>query len=646
MDRKEAPNLFAKSVGTGLRGLMYRRIVLWTLLCGGIAATCVYGAAEMLFTRVYAFSRESNEREAENRLRLFDTMIARSERDSLENGRRALAELARLHAKTARWASSGAARASQAGLAREAAALGISEIYLVDPDGIVAATSFAPDLRLDLFSLGPDFVSFLRSVYGSGEAFDQTLSGSTMTGTINSYQYYSPKGGDYIIEISTRLDDAIGRSYPGLDYAGLVALAFGASADSSSGSSPIPDLERIVDLIAVRGISHWSLFQRRVDESRYSSLVAHAMLGESAWAREGGFQLQVRPIPLSEGSVGRGDTTYYAVFEIDERPLVEFRLFALLSALASCCLATGLSFTAMKQSFDRNVATRIERLREGIARAAQGRYDLEGIDLGSDEIGEIGQSISAMVRTILEKEERLRTAQRMETIGAMAGGLAHDFSNILTGISGTIECLEIRLASGDVRNEDMLELTALAQRTARRGGDLVRALIDIAPTRPPERHPADLTAIAREAAELATGSARELVEVKFDTAEDSIMVECDARAVLRAALNLCINGIHAMTEMRRDGERRGGALLVRAESRRGRAGKPDEAAIVVHDEGVGIAPEEIGKILAPFYSTKPRGLGTGIGLAIASSVAEVHDGRLEIESELGVGSTFALVLPL
>jgi len=122
-------------------------------------------------------------------------------------------------------------------------------------------------------------------------------------------------------------------------------------------------------------------------------------------------------------------------------------------------------------------------------------------------------------------------------------------------------------------------------------------------------------------------------------------VHGDAQAILRAVLNLCVNGIQAMTVMRPEGEWRGGRLLVRAEARPGSGDRPNEAAIIVKDEGVGIAPEDRGKILAPFYSTKPRGLGSGIGLAIVLSVVEGHGGRLEIESEPGKGSTFALVLP-
>jgi signal transduction histidine kinase len=646
-------SLISKTAEKSLRSLMYRRIVIWTLVCGVVAAVCVYGAAELLFTRVYASSRESGEREAEDRLKLFDTMITRAERDSFENGRRALLVLAKRHATSTRMASTGMASATAEALVAEARELGISEIYFVDSAGKVVATSFKPDQGLALFSLGREFARFLAKVYGSGESTDQALSQSSLTGTINSYQYFSPKGSDYLIEISTRLDDAIGRNYPGLDYTGLVALAFG-SLSGDEGSRP---LARIVDLIAVRGISTWSLFEKRIDQSRYAGLVAASMMGKSAENRGRYSTILVKPIKLAEGAPAEGDTTYYAVFEIDLRPLLQFRLFALLSVLASCGLATGISYAAMKRSFDRNVAARIDLLQAGIARAAGGKYEPETEDYGPDEIGDIGRKVDSMVRTILEKEERLRVAQRMETIGAMASGLAHDFNNILTGISGTIECIELRLEAGDSSPEELLDLTGLASRTAKKGGELVRSLIDVASTHSPERRPVDLSVLARESAELARGGAggstgggagggaRERIVIRVEAPDEPLIVECDAQAVLRAAFNLCINGIQAMTSMRSEGERRGGTLLVRVETRPGKEGRRAEAAIVVKDEGVGIAPEDMGKVLMPFYTTKPRGLGTGIGLAIALSVAEGHGGRLEMESSAGSGSTFAIVLP-
>jgi signal transduction histidine kinase len=609
---------------------MYGRLILCMTLCGLVASACVYLAAETLFTDIFAKARVSNIREAEDRLALFDLALSRVERDSLGNGRRALLELGRRYPDAAM-----PTPADEAALAAEARDLGVSEIYFIDEAGKIFATSFHPDKGLELFALGEGFASFLRGLYGKGEVADQSLSQSTMTGTINSYQYYSPKGSRYLIEVSTKLGDTIARSFPGLDYEDLVGMAFGSSTDRQR---PAP-FARIVDLIAVQGISTWSLFQQKSDDFKYAPLVARAMKGQGAAEFGKDDMTLVKAIHLARSNAGYGAGTYYAVFKFDLKPLYRFRLLALASALAACGLAAGISFAAMKRAFDREVAARIERLRADIARAAEGDYGGSFEGYGDDEIGEIGASVSSMVRKMLEEEKRLSSAARMETVGAMASGLAHDFGNVLAGISGTIDCLELRLAEGEARTDELIEMTAMASMTAKRGGMLVRSLFDLAEPGLAETGPVDLAAVAREAAELSRRAEGESVTIRIETPDAPLVVRGDGQAILRAAFNLCVNGVQAMTVMRPEGERRGGLLIVRAESR------PGEAAIVVKDEGVGIAPEERGKILAPFYSTKPRGLGTGIGLAIVLSVAESHNGRLEMESEPGRGSTFTLVIP-
>ncbi len=612
--------------------MMYGRIVVCMLLCGFVVSTCIYLTAESLFSKVYESIKDSNIREAETRLELFDLLLERIERDSLVNGHDALMELERRHAR-----APSASELDSASLAAEARELGVSDIYFIDSAGKVAASSLRSDIGLDLLALGKGFSAFIKGLYGQGRAVDQRLSQSSLSGLINSYQYYGPKGKDFVIEISTRLGDTISKSYPGLDYDALVSLAFG-SIDADGGPKPIA---RIVDLITSRGISTWSLFQQRADRSRYAPLVEKAKKGEEAVDRGDGKITTVKAIKLSGGHSDFKDSSYYAVFEFDLGPIGHFRRVSLISAFLACALSAALSFAAMKRSFDRKIAGRIDRLRSDIARVAEGDYAHELTDCGRDEIGAIGDSVTEMVRTILDKEERLRAAQRMETVGAMAGGLAHDFGNIIAGISGILECMDLRLKSADPRPAELLELTDLAEKTARRGGDLVRSLIDIAAPRQPLREPADLAGIAREAAELMGPKAGKGVDIRVEAPEGPIIARCDTQAILRALLNLSINGIQAMTLMKPEGAAQGGILVIRAESRP----ETKEVALVVIDEGVGIASDEVGKVLAPFYSTKPRGMGSGIGLSIVLAVAESHGGRLELDSEPGKGSTFALVFP-
>jgi signal transduction histidine kinase len=473
-----------------------------------------------------------------------------------------------------------------------------------------------------------------------------------MTGIVNSYQYFGPRGGGYIIEVSTSLDDAIPRSYPDLDYSRLVDLAFGPR-EARDGQGPAA---RIVDLVVSRGVSSWSLFQRLPGETRYAALVERAAAGEEASAREGTSALAVRAIRIDErrgpglfpegGVEGDAVPTYYAVFAFDLAPLGRFRAIALFSAIFACLVSVFVSVLALRRFFDRGIAARIDRLRADIESAARGNVQPSLLVQVEDDFGAIGASVASMALAIRAGAARLRSVERMETIGAMAGGLAHDFGNVITGISGTLECVERGLErDGGTREgeRELRELVAAASKTAKRGGELVRSLMDLAAPRLPSRAPVDLASIAREASDLAReASAGEPgLSFRVEVPDFPLVVGGDAQALLRAALNLCVNGVQAMTEMRPEGEKRGGTLLVRAEQRPASS----EAAIVVVDEGVGLARDDISKLLAPFYSTKPRGIGTGIGLSIALSVAESHGGRLEIDGEPGRGSVFALVVP-
>jgi signal transduction histidine kinase len=618
-----------------LRSIMYSRIALCVLLCGLVASACVAIAAEVLYSRIFSEARQANIREAETRLTLFDLALSRAERDSLENGRRSLRELGRRYPAATRLA-----RIDAVALKERARELGVSEIYFIDATGKVVVSTLVSDIGLDLAGVSERYKRFLDDLYGTGNIVDQSLSQSTLTGTVSSYQYFSPKGADFIIEVSTRLDDAIARSYPSLSYDGLVNMAFG-SLEKRGPSS----FARIVDFVSINGISSWSLFQRRVADSEYFPLIERARKGREAVRREGNKITTVKLIKLDGEGAPRAQTAFYAVFEYNLQAEIRFRLVSVAAALGACGLATALSFVAMKRSFDRGIAARIESLRTGIAKAAEGDYESSFEGYGDDEIGAIGESVGAMVRTMRDEEKRLSATARMETIGAMASGLAHDFNNVLTGIKGTIECMEISLEEKDSKAEDLRELMALASRTATRGENLVRSLFDLALPRAAEADPVDLSAIAREAAELSRGKGSSDVAIRVDVPETPVVVRGDGQAILRAVLNLCVNGIQAMTTMRAEGERRGGTLVVRTEARSSPGEGRDEAVIVVEDEGVGVAEEEKGKILAPFYSTKPRGIGSGIGLSVVLSVAASHGGRLEIESERGRGSAFTLVLP-
>jgi hypothetical protein len=149
MRGQSPPETGPARLANGYRSIMYRRIAVCMVLCGIVASLCVYICAEALFTSIYSGIRDSSAREAEERLALFNMALGRIERDSLAKGRLALLELARRYPDLA----SVAGKTPEA-LAAEARSLGVSESYFIDASGRVFATSFKPDLGLELPKLG------------------------------------------------------------------------------------------------------------------------------------------------------------------------------------------------------------------------------------------------------------------------------------------------------------------------------------------------------------------------------------------------------------------------------------------------------------------------------------------------------------
>ena len=150
------------------------------------------------------------------------------------------------------------ARAAASDLAAEAARLNVGEIYLIGPNGVVAATSFEPDRGLDLFSLGDDFKEFLKGIIGAGKVNNQSLSLSTKTGHINMYQFYSPPGSKIIIEISTGLDQILTEAFPNRSYEACIKQIFNLTSPGGDGK-----LVWLVDLVTFGpgNTKAWSLIR-------------------------------------------------------------------------------------------------------------------------------------------------------------------------------------------------------------------------------------------------------------------------------------------------------------------------------------------------------------------------------------------------
>lgn len=232
----------------------------------------------------------------------------------------------------------------------------------------------------------------------------------------------------------------------------------------------------------------------------------------------------------------------------------------------------------------------------------------------------------------LKAEEELRQVQKLEAVGQLTGGVAHDFNNLLMVISGGLNMLE--------RSPDEDKRTMLVTRmreAVERGANLTKQLLAFARRHQLSPEPISLPGYFAGLNDLLNRSLGVNVRVGIDVPADVAPVFADPNALQLAVLNLAVNA--------RDAMENGGIVSIR-----GRNGSPTDphaacVCIIVSDTGAGMTPEVRQRIFEPFYTTKETGKGSGLGLAQVHGFAEQSGGHIEVDSEIGVGTTFTLVLP-
>ena len=270
--------------------------------------------------------------------------------------------------------------------------------------------------------------------------------------------------------------------------------------------------------------------------------------------------------------------------------------------------------------------------------------------------GSSGVAIRVDDVTELErKEQQLRQAQKMESVGTLAGGLAHDFNNVLGGIIGNLSLIQYKLDSGggiaEPQLRDYLERMSMA---GNRAVDMVRQLLTLSRRHEVELVPVDLNLTIKHIRKLGENTFDKSVRVTTRPTEEPAYVLADPTEMEQVLLNLCINGVHAMTLMREQ-EQWGGELTValdRVEVDEAFQKNHPEAMpgcywrLSVADTGVGMDTKTVSKIFDPFFTTKEKGKGTGLGLAMVYNIIRQHNGFVDVYTEKGLGSTLSVYLPL
>jgi signal transduction histidine kinase len=246
-----------------------------------------------------------------------------------------------------------------------------------------------------------------------------------------------------------------------------------------------------------------------------------------------------------------------------------------------------------------------------------------------------------------EERERLSTelaqAQKMEALGTLAGGVAHDFNNILTGILGCSELALSHLPGTHPAAGEMRQVISSAERAS----DLVRQILTFSRKRAPEKKVVSLEPIVRETLKLLRATAPAAIELAAELPPGVPPILADPAQMHQALLNLCTNALQAMG---RGPGRLRVALAAREPPSELRAEHPQWppgplVCLTVADTGHGMDVAELARVFEPFFTTKDPGAGTGLGLSVVHGITEIHDGAVKVRSEVNKGTVFQLFLP-
>jgi PAS domain S-box-containing protein len=256
------------------------------------------------------------------------------------------------------------------------------------------------------------------------------------------------------------------------------------------------------------------------------------------------------------------------------------------------------------------------------------------------------QDITERKRAEQQKEHlelQLLQSQKIESVGRLAGGIAHDINNMLTPILGYAELLAYKIPANDSRREDLAEITSAANRVK----DMTQQLLAFARKQTLDIRPIDVNIVISRFGKMLRRTLRENILIKLNLAPSIGTVLADERQLEQVILNLAVNAQDAMPE--------GGVLMISTgdvvldesfvETRPGSS--PGKHLLIrVADTGMGMDGETLARLFEPFFTTKESGRGTGLGLATVYGIIKQHKGYIDVQSEPRQGSTFSLYLPV
>jgi len=399
---------------------------------------------------------------------------------------------------------------------------------------------------------------------------------------------------------------------------------------------------------------------RIIDKKGETNWLEAKLLG-TKWAEENAtlcFLIDITERKAAEEALRISETKYRQLVEYAPAGIYEVEVTTgkFISVNDVMCEYSGYSkeeflnltlWDILKEDSLKKVIERVEKMRRGEAVPALAEYELVTKDnrklwimINTKLEYKNGKPVKAttVCHNITEKkalEQELLKAQKLESLGVLAGGIGHDFNNLLSGIMGNISLAKLEAERG----EDIMESLDEALRVSSKASALTQQLLVFSKGGAPVKKAASIAEVLRESIAFTLRGSK--VKCEFGITEDLWPVKVDVGQFSQVIHNLVINALQAMSK--------GGAIKLRAsnitlETVADIPLKPGRyVEITIQDQGNGIAPENLPKIFDPYFTTKSK--GSGLGLTMSYTIIKRHDGHITVESEVGNGAIFRIFLP-
>ena len=332
--------------------------------------------------------------------------------------------------------------------------------------------------------------------------------------------------------------------------------------------------------------------------------------------------------PLSLGDTQNGEPVKLwliqpmsSVASAISRPLIQSILLYGLLAVILAGAGAALLTRSVLSPLDRFVAY----LRDGTAmQVTPTKFDSHD---APPEVQALNESFGQLMDSLRTSEAHLRQAQKLEAVGTLAGGIAHDFNNLLTVIAGFTQLALSEVSDSSPTSENLKQVLSASDRAAR----LTKQLLAFSRKQVLKPSVIDLGAVIDDLAPMLRRLIGEHINLAIDRQPEPARVLADRGQLEQVIINLVVNARDAMPK--------GGSLTVRVRR------TPEGVIFVTKDDGMGIPEHVRERIFEPFFTTKEQGKGTGLGLATVYGIVQQSGGSIDVESDVGVGTTFTIILP-